>query len=108
MNGPTKPGDFGDPVADSIRREQQQDAAPHPDDVREPAAEEQFKWRIQNLQYTIQDLQQTIRDIKRNLVLADSEDERQTLIELLEQNIVDREEAIQKLEEVKEDAQDAE
>lgn len=107
MSGPTKPGDFGDPVADSIRREQQQDAAPHPDSVREPSEEEQYKWRIENLKHSLRDEQQTIRDIKRNLVLAESEEEREALIEALENAVVRREEVKRELEEVKEDAQDA-
>lgn len=34
MNGPEKPGDVGDPVADAIRREQQLDAMPAPEQVR--------------------------------------------------------------------------
>lgn len=107
MNGPTKPGDFGDPVADSIRREQQQDAAPHPDEIREPSDEEQRQFLIENLEHDIHDCQRTIRDVKRNLVLAESENEREALIEVLEHNIEVREEKKRKLQEVKEDAQDA-
>lgn len=34
------PGDIGDPVADSIRAEQQRDAAPHPDEVEPPECDE--------------------------------------------------------------------
>lgn len=33
MTGPEKPGDIGDPVADSIRREQNMDARPSADEV---------------------------------------------------------------------------
>jgi hypothetical protein len=35
MNGPEKPGDIDDPVAQSIRNEQMQDAAPSPEEIRE-------------------------------------------------------------------------
>lgn len=34
------PGDIGDPVADSIRAEQNRDAAPHPDEVQPPECDE--------------------------------------------------------------------